>query len=319
MPYVLSSIRILTAVSLLILGVNVSHAESLGVDGAMKLPIVDTHFHIMDWMKIPKIKAKMKEHNVPLWGGTSPRGRFGDYQDKAEAYGERYIFATGTSQQLATFKKGGGTKAWLDANNPVFHNFLLKTREHLETGNVKVIGEYFVNTRTSTSIKWRRWKLKGDSSGMRAIFDLATEFNVPLMVHAQLDDDTAEELVRLAQSRPKGKLVLGHCGKDSTADEVRAVFQKAANITCNLAYRSPPQFKRGDKKIVIWDSSGIKKSWRKLIEEFPDRFMVGIDDTHDWGHFDAVVRTIRKNLLANLTPATAEKVANKNARRIYGL
>ena len=47
--------------------------------------------------------------------------------------------------------------------------------------------------------------------------------------------------------------------------------------------------------------------------------MVGIDDVHTWSQYEAVASSIRFGLLANLSPATAEKVAYKNAVRTMGL
>ena len=63
MPY----IRIFAVVSLLFITTGVSHAEPIGVEGARKLPIIDTHFHPMEWMKESEIGARMAEHNVILW------------------------------------------------------------------------------------------------------------------------------------------------------------------------------------------------------------------------------------------------------------
>ena len=117
----------------------------------------------------------------------------------------------------------------------------------------------------------------------------------------------------------KGTLVLGHCGKDSTAAEARAVLEKAPNIYCNLAYRSPPQETSSDALRYIWTYGGLKDDWRQLIEDMPDRFMVGIDDTHDWNHYDKVVYSIRAHLFDNLTEETAAMVAYKNAKKLYNL
>jgi hypothetical protein len=47
--------------------------------------------------------------------------------------------------------------------------------------------------------------------------------------------------------------------------------------------------------------------------------MVGIDDTHSWEMFDKVAENIRSGLLANLRPDVAEKVAYKNAVKVYAL
>lgn len=314
----MKSITIVASVFALLASAMTSQAEPIGVAGASKLPIIDTHFHAMPYMTADDLKVRMEKHNILYIGGAQYAGHFKKNWAFAEEMGGRYIQAEGTSQMNAAFKKGG-KEALENADHPVFKKYIGFIRRPIEAGNVRSVAEIFVNARSSAHEEWRRWKIKANSSAMRALFDLASDNGIPMMVHAQLDDDTAEQLVQLAATRPDGKLVLGHCGKDSTATEVRAVFDKAANISCNLAYRSPPQETHSDADRIVWNSNGIKGAWQTLIEDFPDRFMVGIDDTHDWDQFDAVAKTIRDDLLANLTAATAAKVAHENARRIYGL
>lgn len=44
-----------------------------------------------------------------------------------------------------------------------------------------------------------------------------------------------------------------------------------------------------------------------------------MDDVQRWGVYDDVVASIRSGLLAFLKPETAEKVAYRNAVRVFGL
>lgn len=293
-------------------------AEPIGEKPAMELPIIDTHFHAMPFMTPEELLARIDKHNILHIGGAHTPGtpRNAEF---ASAMGDRYIRSEG-SQMLTAFKKGG-QDAIENADNPQFQQSLGHIKRAMSAGNVRVISEIFVNTRSSATEEWRRWKIKGDSSAMRALFVLATDNKIPMLVHAQLqqDDDTFDELSRLAASSPNGVLVMGHCGKDTTAARMRDFLSRTPNAYCNLAYRSAPQERSSDQNRHIWSKAGIKEDWRQLIEDMPDRFMVGIDDVHDWEQFDAVVETIRKDLLANLSRETAEKVSHKNAKRIYRL
>jgi tRNA(Ile2) C34 agmatinyltransferase TiaS len=47
--------------------------------------------------------------------------------------------------------------------------------------------------------------------------------------------------------------------------------------------------------------------------------MVAIGDVHDWSEYDEVATAIRKGLLAHLKPETAEKLASRNAVRVFQL
>lgn len=307
------------AVLSFMLGLSTSAgAEPIGERLAMELPIVDTHFHAMPFMTPQDLLARIDKHNILYIGGAHTVGapRNAEF---ASALGDRYIRAEG-GQMITAFKKGG-KDAIENADSPQFRESFGHIKRAMSDGNVRVISEIFVNTKTSAREAWRRWKIDGNSTAMQALFNLAASSNIPMLVHAQLqnDDDTFEELSRLAASRPNGVLVMGHCGKDATAARMRDFLNRTPNAVCNLAYRSPPQETGSDSNRQIWSSAGINEDWRQLIEAMPDRFMVGIDDVHDWGQFDAVVETIRKDLLANLSKDTAEKVSHQNAKRLYRL
>jgi predicted TIM-barrel fold metal-dependent hydrolase len=137
----------------------------------------------------------------------------------------------------------------------------------------------------------------------------------------QFDQDSIEQLRDLLQSDPKGILILVHAGKDTIAEQVRPLLAEFPNLFCDLAYRSPPQEKGpvSTSRRIIFSMSGLKPDWKQLIEDYPDRFFVGVDDVESWSQYEEVVATIRNGLLANLSPETAEKVAFKNAVRIFKL
>jgi hypothetical protein len=67
------------------------------------------------------------------------------------------------------------------------------------------------------------------------------------------------------------------------------------------------------------DRNGIRGGWRQLIEDYPDRFAVGLDIPQTWDEYEAIVRAIRVGLLANLSPTAAEKVAYRNAQAWFDL
>ncbi|MDO8279971.1 MAG: hypothetical protein Q7T63_17845, partial [Burkholderiaceae bacterium] len=88
--------------------------------------------------------------------------------------------------------------------------------------------------------------------------------------------------------------------------------------SCDLSYRSPPQLRQRMMGRAIFDRSGVRSDWKQLIEDYPDRFMVGLDDQDSWSDYDETVRNIRA-MLAELSPATAEKLAYRNAQSLFGL
>jgi predicted TIM-barrel fold metal-dependent hydrolase len=71
-------------------------------------------------------------------------------------------------------------------------------------------------------------------------------------------------------------------------------------------------------RALIFTSYSLNSTWKDLIEEMPDRFMVGTD-TKTGSHYDKGINNIRSGLLSNLNQETAEKVAYKNAQRLLDL
>jgi len=69
----------------------------------------------------------------------------------------------------------------------------------------------------------------------------------------------------------------------------------------------------------VFDATSLRPDWKNLIEDYPDRFYAGIDDVTGWNEYEEVARAIRNGLLANLSPAAAEKVAYRNAVSLFGL
>ena len=293
--------------------------KKLPVDSyAKNLPIIDAHFHPMKFMDARELLEKMDEHHILAAGGAHRTPGALDNYDWEASLRSRWIYTQGN--QMAGAVKHGGLAALEDVNNPVFKQYFGYLESEFSNATpIEQIGEIFINARTSHKVPALRYKADAFSSGVQAIYKLATLHKIPMLVHAQLDNDTANQLVKLASLDRTGILILGHCGKDSTAAEARAVLESAPNIYCNLAYRAPPQETSGDSSRYIWTYKGLKPDWKKLIEDYPDRFMVGIDDVHSWREYDAVIYSIRAFLLDNLTKDTAAKVAYLNAKKLYGI
>ena len=94
------------------------------------------------------------------------------------------------------------------------------------------------------------------------------------------------------------------------------------NIYCDLSARHPPKMSPGlmrkKPKQKIFTADGLESDWRDLIEEMPDRFMVGTD-TKTEADYDGGIAAIRQGLLTNLSPETVEKVAYRNAQNLLKL
>lgn len=282
----------------------------LGPEVAKTIPIVDGHFHVMRWMDIHQLTGYMDRNGIRWAGGAG--GHPAREAEAVAVLGNRYVRSTGQGQWMS-LKQEGGTSALENAESPAFQKRLAAIETDLRDNGARVIGEITVNTLESYFSLVFRHKVKADAPTLKALLDLAAKYKRPLNVHAQWDADTAREFARLAESNRNGRLILAHCGSFATASDIRELLEKHSNVSCDLSFRSPPQLKGRSLGRKVFDNWRLQDDWKKLIEDFSERFIVGVDDVQSWQEYEGVVNSIRLGLLANLSRAVAEKVAYKNA------
>jgi len=63
----------------------------------------------------------------------------------------------------------------------------------------------------------------------------------------------------------------------------------------------------------------IDADWRRVIERFPDRFMIGSDTwaNSQWAEYRGLIKINRK-WLSRFSRSIAENIAYKNAERLFG-
>lgn len=302
---------------------KISGTKGVPATAALESPLADAHFHPMSFMTPKALLERMDRLNIKWCGGAGaiPPSDQGIERDRLfqKVLGDRYLRFTGYQALARNALSSPSFVA--DASSGSFKDAFKEIEEDLRTGVAKGMGEVFVNTRTSHVNPHMRFKISPNSSGIRALWSLSARYGVPLAIHMQCDKDSVEQLRELLRSDPKGVLVLVHAGKDTVAAQVRPLLAEFPNLFCDLAYRSPPQEKGpvASSVRIIFSKSGLKPDWKQLIEDYPDRFFVAVDDVHSWSEYDEVVATIREGLLRNLSPETAEKVAYKNAVRVFKL
>lgn len=303
--------------------VNAADGE-LGPEKAAGLPIADIHFHAMTFMSPKDLADRMDARNIRWAGGAGAAGdppritgtvRDDEFQGLLK---ERYIRAVGLGDIVLGYRQERDA-FFTGTDTPMQKTVLEKLEGELKSGVATSIAEVHVNSRNSAPLPALTRKVPADSVLMKKLMDLSALYKAPLSIHMQFDADSVQQLQALLEAKPEGILVLAHCGKDTAAAQVRPILQKYPNVYCDLSYRGSPQEKGRFPERIIFSRYSIDQAWRALIEEFPDRFMVGVDDVHSWGEYDQVVESIRLGLLARLTPQTAEKVASQNGVRLFRL
>lgn len=298
------------------------------------LPLADVHFHLMWFMTPQELKERMEKHNV-RWvvGAGAIEGLTGveSFARDLEArklLGHQYLPSVGWMSIRRADAELGVNRLYTEETSPQREVLLKLLDEQLSSGQQAVFSELHPNALTSTTIQQLLRRLPTDAPLFRELYKLSIKHKIPLPMHMQWHPESVEQLGRLLESNREGLVLLSHCGKDSEAEQIRLFFEKHPNVVCDLGFRSPPQGAsegaRDPARTIYWGDSlfrkpGIKPEWAKLIEDYPDRFMVAVDDVHRWSVYDEVIKVIRTGLLAQLRPDTAEKVAYLNAVRIFRL
>ncbi len=299
---------------------------------AATLPMADVHFHFMLFMTPAELRERMDRHNIrwtisagaigaPSHGNPIARDRV-----VSEHLGPRYIPAAGNFEARSAELRIG-TRFYTDEPGPEREDALRRIRDQM-AAQPRVFAETFPNAETSSEDPVRRRRVATDGPYFRALMAVGIQEGRPVPMHMQFNPESVAQLSQLLTDHPQGQVLLSHCGKDTRAAQVRALMDKHPNLFCDLSYRGAPlathESQRDPNRLIFWgpgilNSAGMKADWRSLIEDHPDRFMVGIDDVHSWQIYDETVAAIRQGVLAQLTPATAEKVAWRNAVRLFRL
>lgn len=165
-----------------------------------------------------------------------------------------------------------------------------------------------------------------DSPLVSAILGQLKKFNKPLVIHMEASPKGVAQLKKVL---PLGaKIVWAHnCGR-ARPDVIRSLLGQFENLSCDLAnmddrgfYGSGQPRTESFTHLIMRDGK-LDESQKKLMEDFPNRFMVGTDVAHTEG-FEKLQVSKRLNrmrlMLGQLSPSTAEKVAYRNAIEIFGL
>lgn len=312
-------------------GASVADPDSVRL--AREVPLADVHFHLMWFMSPEELKGRMEKHNIGwVVGAGAVEGFTGKeaYErdlDAKRLLGERYLPSVGWMSIRRADMDEGGARLYTDVANARRDELLKMLDEQLSAEPQAVFSELHPNAETSSPILHLKRRLPTDAPLFVELYKLSAKYKRPLPFHMQWHPDSVRQLGKLLESDRQGSVILSHCGKDSEAAQIREFFLLHPNVTCDLSYRGYPQTARESRfpeRTIYWGntmfkSDGIKPEWIQLIEEFPDRFMVGVDDVHSWGAYDDVVESIRSGILKHLKPATAEMVAYKNAVRLFRL
>lgn len=162
---------------------------------------------------------------------------------------------------------------------------------------------------------------RANHPAMDGIYQFCTRKNLPLLLHQNSTSIGVHneyihlhELEEALAAHPELTVVWAHCGIS------RRVFHSRYHKMLADMLRRHPRLHADIswfcRESVISHHGKVAAGWSELIEEFPDRFLLGSDMV---GHYDNLGKTIASftPLLESLSPATREQIDSANAARIF--
>lgn len=154
-----------------------------------------------------------------------------------------------------------------------------------------------------------------DSVALDPVFEFAAEHDLPVSVHSNIgavgrhDPIFLHEVEHMLAKHARTRFIWCHAGISRRlvipmlTDELRRILVAHANLWIDLSW-------------VVYDSDVLRDSrpdprWVRLIEDFPDRFMVGSDSAGRVGTYESTIRRYDA-LLDVLSPDVARRVARDN-------
>lgn len=298
-------------------GLVYSQPTPQSIELAKTVPIADVHMHT--YQQNPRSAQwwrEMMDANGVKWGGA-----VGDYREDVQAeLGDRYIAAVGQAEFFKVFFKDGRS-GLVNPENETFKTLYLRSEELFKEGKIKGFGEFHTDNHSSGPPRIRR-SIRADNPAMRKFYEIANRYGGFVQIHAEFDGDFEKDILNLSLSYPNTTTVLSHCLSTKNVDNVAAILGKRKNIVCEVSSLGAVHVNRLNipRSPHAYDSGGLYSNWIKFIEAYPDQVLLGSDPCCGIdAAYSEMITELRTSVLPYLSPVTMEKVANKNAIRIFSL
>ena len=309
--------QVLSIFLLLLSGLVYAQPTPQSIELAKIVPIADVHMHT--YQQNPRSATwwrEMMDANGVKWGGA-----VGDYREDVQAeLGDRYIPAVGQPEFFKVFFKEGRS-GLMDPNNETFKDLYTRSEKLFSEGKIKGFGEFHTDNHSSGPPRIRR-SIRTDNPAMRKFYEIANRYGGFVQIHAEFDGDFEKDILNLSTDYPNTTTVLSHCLSTKNTDQVGKILGKQKNIVCEISSLGAVHVNRLNipRSPHAYDSGGLYSNWIKFIEAYPDQVLLGSDPCCGIdAAYSEIISELRASVLPYLSPVTMEKVANKNAVRIFSL
>ena len=218
------------------------------------------------------------------------------------------------------------------ANDPdrvvAFSNFrgvddvnIAQVQSQLNNG-MRGIGEISIRHFASGSAPAEPVESDFDDPKLLQVYDLASQYGVPVNFHFDYHLDHIDEIIRTLPDYPDVTFIWAHSG-DTQPGVLGPLMSQLDNLHIDISSRNP--LSSFEERLVsqalqrLDESDGtIKSAWKTLFETFPDRVLYG-SDIGPSGRLEQYdqIQTYYQEILDQLDPQVAEKIAYRNARALF--
>ncbi len=183
------------------------------------------------------------------------------------------------------------------------------------------IGEILTRHDDLTALTYGE-QARANHIALDTIYSFAAAHDLPVTIHSDISSVWVRkpiylhEMEKAVKKHPKTRFIWAHAGVSrrvvvpTLVPVIRRMLKTYPNLWVDLSWVVYPNY--------VAPNGKPDKEWVALVEDFPDRFMIGTDLV---GHFDNYTKTIRSYyvFLDALSSETAQLVANKNFLSILPL
>jgi hypothetical protein len=192
-------------------------------------------------------------------------------------------------------------------------------RAALASGQYQGLGEMHLISGYTPSLKERSEIIDG-------ILDLAEEFDVPALIHAEASSHLYFQ--PLCQRHPRARIVWAHAGSRLRPTRVVELMRACPNVQADLSARDHMRY--GKSNPIVDDKGQLLPEWYDIVMEFQDRIMLGSDPYYyeglatwdaantGWDHVSEVLAFHRRWLDA-IPAGVRKKLMIDNAMEFYRL
>lgn len=282
------------------------------------LPLIDVEYHHGGKIESGRLIQRMDENGVALtWLG--PNEKLGSEESirMNEKFPDRFVPVA------------------VHGDGPLWHKgdrgFLDQLARDVRSGKYFALGEFEARHYPSSTNN-RDVHMPVDSEPMQLVFQISEESGIPFLLHHEAEDALLPELERMLAKYPRAKVVWCHAGRNrnpatwkkcGNAEGIRDLLRKYPNLYFDLVQSKPGSryritgYVEGAMYQTGFSRASLVGEWKKVFEDFPERFVFGSDiNTGRFDEYNQVMETFREVVFPGLRKEAAAKIAFQNAWKL---